>query len=73
MVNTHLLKAKLKEKNLVQEDVARMLNINPATFNRKINNADGNCITVKEVEMLRNILEIPQNELVRIFFAPNIA
>ena len=69
MVNTSLLKSKLKAKDLTQADVAKMLGIDTSTFNRKINNSEGDCITVKEVDQLTEILNIPKDELSGIFFA----
>lgn len=73
MVNTDLLKAKLKARKLTQEDVAKLLEIDPSTFNRKINNELGNNITVREAEVLGNILNIPKTELSDIFFAEKLA
>lgn len=73
LVNTKLLKAKLKEKDLTQEDVARKIGINPSTFNRKINNEDGETMTVKEANDLSIILEIPRKQLTTIFFAKELA
>lgn len=73
MVNTILLKAKLKEKQLTQDDAAKLLGINPSTFNRKINNNVGDVLTVKEAETLADILKIPRSKLSSIFFAKSIA
>lgn len=73
MVNTNLLKAKLKEKDLTQEDAAKKIGMNPSTFNRKINNEDGETMTVKEANDLSAILEIPRSQLAAIFFAKQLA
>ena len=73
LVNTSALKAKLKEKNMTQEEVARKLGIDPSTFNRKINNESGSVITVQEAELLANVLNIPRNRLTAIFFAQELA
>ena len=69
MINTLKLKAKLKEKNLTQEEVANRLGINPSTFNKKINNEIGETLTIQEATNLKNILEITNNDMVDIFFA----
>lgn len=73
MVDTKKLKAKLKEKGLTQEAVAGKMYMNPATFNRKINNSEGETLTVKEVEMLAGILQIPREHLTEIFFTEKLA
>lgn len=73
MVDTNKLKAKLKENGLTQAVVAGKMSIDPATFNRKINNSEGETLTVKEVEQLANILQIPREGLAEIFFTEKLA
>ncbi len=68
MVNSKKLKAKLKELNLTQEEAARKMKINPATFNKKINNEEGDTLTVKEVERLSEILGLQRKDLSEYFF-----
>ncbi len=68
MVNSKKLKAKLKERNLTQEEAARKMEINPATFNKKINNEEGDTLTVKEVEKLSEILGLNKEDLPDYFF-----
>lgn len=68
MVNSKKLKAKLKELNLTQEEAARKMKINPATFNKKINNEEGDTLTVKEVEKLSKILGLQRKDLSEYFF-----
>lgn len=69
MVNTKRLKAKLKEHGMTQEEAAKALGIDPSTFNRKINNENGDVITVREAEKISVLLLIPKSELSDIFFA----
>lgn len=73
MVNSIKLKAKLKECGLTQEKTAKKMGINPATFNKKINNVEGETLTVKEVELLASILHIPREYLAEYFFAEKLA
>ena len=73
MVNIGLLKAKLKERGMTQEEAAKALGIDPSTFNRKINNKNGNVITVREAEKMSALLLIPKSELSNIFFAEKLA
>lgn len=58
MVNISKVKARMVEKNLTQEQIAEKLGVDRSTFNRKINNADGQYLTVKEAYQLMGILEI---------------
>ena len=68
MINTLKLKARLKEKNLTQEEVANKLGMNPSTFNKKINNEIGETLTIQEVTNLKEILDIPNTDILDIFF-----
>ena len=47
--------------------------MNPSTFNRKINNENGETMTVKEANELSDILDIPRSQLATIFFAKELA
>lgn len=73
MVDTVKLKSRLRKCGYTQEIAAGKMGINPATFNRKINNVEGETLTVKEVEMLSSILEIPKCALSEYFFAEKLA
>ncbi len=73
MVNTRALKGKLKERGMTQEEAAKALGIDPSTFNRKINNENGDVITVREAEKISALLLIPKSELGNIFFADKLA
>ncbi|MBR8700280.1 hypothetical protein IX317_000598 [Fusobacterium sp. DD29] len=68
MINVLKLKAKLKEQNLTQEATARLLGINPSTFNKKINDVKGEYMTVEEACKLKEILNISNDEVDLYFF-----
>lgn len=68
MVNVPKLKAKLKEKNMTQEEVSKELGMNPATFNKKINSEIGEHLTIEEATKLKDILGIPASEVEEYFF-----
>lgn len=68
MVNTLKLKAKLKEKNLTQEELAKKLKINASTLNKKINNVSGNNLTIEEATNMKKILDIPDEAVNEYFF-----
>ena len=69
MINTAKLKAKLKERNMTQEDLAKLMGKNPATINFKLNNEIGETLTIEETSMMKDILQISIPEMVEIFFA----
>ena len=48
MVNTREIKAQIRRVGTTQEELAKKLGINPSTLNRKINNEEGQQLTVKE-------------------------
>lgn len=58
MINTQKIKAKMTEKKITQVQLAKLIGIDPSTLNRKINNRNGDNLTVKEVQKIMNILDI---------------
>ena len=48
----------MTEKKITQVQLAKLLGIDPSTLNRKINNKNGDNLTVKEVQKIINILDI---------------
>lgn len=68
MINVLKLKGRIREKNYTQETLANEMGMNASTLNYKINNENGEYLTIEEVEKLKNILEIPKEELTEYFF-----
>lgn len=68
MVNILKLKARLKEKDLTQETVAKMMKMNPSTFNKKLNDKTGKYFTIREIKLLKEILDIPNSDVNLYFF-----
>lgn len=68
MINVLKIKGRIREKNFTQEYLASKLGMSPSTLNYKINNKNGGFLTIEEVDKLKNILEIPNNELSDYFF-----
>ncbi len=66
MVNTNKIKAKMKELELTQNDVACSLGIRQSTANQKINNV--RCFSLEEAEKLSNLLSIKADEFKDYFF-----
>lgn len=73
MVNTREIKAQIRRVGMTQEELAKKLGINPSTLNRKINNEEGQQLTVKEATDMARALEIPRDQLLTIFFAISVA
>lgn len=68
MINILKLKARLKEKDLTQVELAKKMGIDPATLNKKLNNELGETLKVAEAQMMKEILEIPNSEVIEYFF-----
>lgn len=68
MINILKLKARLKEKDLTQVELAKKMGIDPATLNKKLNNEFGETLKVAEAQMMKEILEIPNSEVIEYFF-----
>lgn len=68
MINILKLKAKLKEKNMTQEELATKIGINASTLNQKINNTIGETLTIEEATKMSEILDISREERMDIFF-----
>lgn len=73
MVRTNEIKAQMKRKGMTQEKLAEKLNINPSTLNRKINNVEGENLTVREATLIVSVLQIPPELIENIFFAKELA
>ena len=69
MINVMELKAQLKRTGMTQASLAEKVGMNPATLNRKINNVEGETLTVKEATDIAKSLDIPKEKLTFIFFA----
>lgn len=67
MINTNLLKFKIAENNRSQKYVAEKLGISLQCFNRKLNNAPNDHFRLNQVETIRKILNLSDEEVVRIF------
>ena len=67
MINVYKLRAKIMEKGMTIADAANAIGVSASTLGKKIkNNAD---MTLSEVNMLCSVLEIPKEEILKIFFS----
>ena len=72
MVDIKEIKAQLKRAGMTQTELARSVEMDPSTLNRKINNSEGETLTVKEATQIAETLKIPRDMLTNIFFASRI-
>ncbi len=73
MVDTKEIMIWIRRAGLTLEGLARAIELDPEALNMKINNVDGEILTVKEAIKIAEVLGIPRDRLENIFFAPGIA
>ena len=73
MVKVNEIKAQMRRQGITQAKLAGILELNPSTLNRKINNIDGENLTVKEATKIIAALQIPNELIESIFFAKALA
>lgn len=72
MIATKEIKAQLKRAGMTQAELAGVMEMDPSTLNRKINNESGEVLTVKEATKMAEALKIPREMLTSIFFATKL-
>jgi len=71
MINIPKIKGRMIEKNFTQEKLSTVMGIDRSTLNRKLNNVEGENLTVKEATQISKILEITMPE--EYFFCETVA
>jgi transcriptional regulator with XRE-family HTH domain len=71
-VNVNKIHGKLKALGLTVEDAAERMGIDRSTLYRKLKN-NGAGLTVKDAQMLVDILQLTELEALEIFFAREVA
>ena len=71
MVNA-LLKGKIREKGMSQQDVASKIGVSLSRFNAKLNNTDGAQFTLREVKDMRVLLDLTPEQVDQIFLNDSI-
>lgn len=71
-VNVNKIHGKLKELGLTVEDAAKTMGIDRSTLYRKLGNS-GAGLTVRDAQMLVDILQLTEQEALEIFFAREVA
>lgn len=67
-MKSDLLKGKIKEKAMTQEDVASGIGISLSRFNAKINGSGGAEFTLGEARAMKKMLSLDSEQVDRIFF-----
>ena len=67
-MNINLLKGKMREKALTQEDVASKMGVSLSRFNAKLNERGGAEFSLGELQALRGILQLNAKQTEQIFF-----
>lgn len=71
MINSDKLKGLMREKRIVQADIARAIGKEPCTINQKINNK--RAMTLEEAEIIAELLGINAADFGIYFFAHQVA
>ncbi len=66
MINSNKIKGRMRELNLTQNDVAKTLDIAPATANQKINNV--RAMSLDEANAVAKLLNITPDDFGSYFF-----
>lgn len=66
MLNVNMLKGRMVEKGITVSELSKELNINQATFYRKMKN---NSFKIFETDIIMNTLQLSPSEANKIFFA----
>ena len=65
MLNKRLLRGKAVEKGLSIAELSNKLNMNPATFYRRMKNST---FTIVDIDKMIDILKLTQSDIMKIFF-----
>lgn len=72
MININKFRAIIIEKKSSIEEISYKLGVNKSTIYRKLQQ-NGDTFTLKEINMLVNLLNLTNNEILDIFFASSVA
>lgn len=72
MVNINKLKGKIVEKGMTVEQLATKMGVNRSTIYRKIN-SEGETFTIKDANLICDILGLSGEEAAAIFFSRHVA
>lgn len=67
-MNTYMLKGKIREHGLTQEQTAKEIGMSLSRFNAKINESVPSTFTLREMRGLHELLKLTPQEIYDIFF-----
>lgn len=68
-MNVNLLKGKMKERSMTQEDVARKVGLSLSRFNAKLNGTGGAEFSLGEAQAMKRLFGLSPDQIDKIFFA----
>jgi transcriptional regulator with XRE-family HTH domain len=71
MLNTELIKERMRALNLTQSDVAERLGLAQSSFNQKLNNVRP--LFADEMEIMLDVLQLDESDINRYFFQRKVA
>ena len=72
MVNINKLKGKTVENELTIAELAEKIGLDRSTLYRKLN-SEGETFTIKEANLICNVLQLSKQEAMEIFFSQTVA
>ena len=72
MVNVNKLKGKIVENGMSVQELAELVNIDKATFYRKLN-ANGETFLIRDADAISKALNLTMDEVNAIFFSQYVA
>ena len=68
-MNINMLKGKIKENDMTQEDVANKIGLSLSRLNAKLNETGGAEVSLGEVRSMKNLFKLEPEQVDQIFFA----
>lgn len=68
-MNINMLKGKIKENDMTQEDVANKIGLSLSRFNAKLNEKGGAEFSLGEVQSMKKLFKLEPEQVDQIFFA----
>lgn len=73
MINVNKLKGKIVEKGMTISSVAAEIGISAAALYSKLDNNSNSTMLIREASAIGKLLELTSEEMLSIFFAPDVS
>ncbi len=67
-MNVNMLKGKIRENDMTQEDVANKIGLSLSRFNAKLNETGGAEFSLGEVQSMKKLFNLQSDQVDQIFF-----